>query len=232
VIAARASLSTRFVVLGQSFAAIAKTRRIVMDRKTFLNRLATLAKVCEFPLNQDLVALYDRSLRKFGYEAASKAVEDAIIERRGFEKMPSIGDLVHRCSPQILDQDSAVEVAGRVLSGISRFGYNNPLDAERFIGAVGWYVVSLNGGWRTLCETVKEKDLPQWKAQLREQAGAALRRYKAGVLGTAPTFGEVSKPVASLVGDIIRKTDHGSTGNDRALSPDGGLKQFRAQGSP
>jgi hypothetical protein len=188
-----------------------------MTRNDFLNRLATLAKTCEFQLNPDLVALYDRGIgKRFGYEAAAKAIEDAIMERRGNERMPSIGDLAQRCAPSLRDEDSAVEVSARVLSAISRFGHPNASDAHRWMGEIGWYLVTINGGWSQLCQTVKEKDLPQWRAQLRDQAAAALRRHKAGVLGAAPKFGELpNSKVAALVGDVIKNRENFDVSDQR-----------------
>lgn len=182
-------------------------------QKQFLERLWLLAKVCEYQLNADLIALYDRALSRFGYDRAIAAVEEAVIERRGNERMPSIGDLVARCSPQILDSDSAVEVAGRILSAITKFGWSNGADAPSWIGEVGWAVVERNGGWKNLCETVKEKDIPTWRAQLRDQAGAVLRRHKAGVLHQSPKFDEVAGPksIASLTAVVGKRLNSESS---------------------
>jgi hypothetical protein len=190
-------------------------------QKQFLDKLGLLAKVCEYQLSPDLVALYDRALRKFGYDRAIAAIEEAIIERRGNDRMPSIGDLAGRCAPEILERDTAVEVSARIWAAIGKFGWNNSTDARDWIGEVGWYVVETNGGWSRLCGTAQEKDVGTWKAQLRDHAAAALRRHKAGVLGNAPKFGEVagSNRVAALVGDVIKKREesHGSAGNNRGV---------------
>jgi hypothetical protein len=188
-------------------------------QKQFLDKLGLLAKVCEYQLSPDLVALYDRALRKFGYDRAITAIEEAIIERRGNDRMPSIGDLAGRCSPQILDGDTAVEVAGRIWTAISEFGQYRGADAANWIGEVGWYVITHSGGWEKICQTAQIKDVGTWKAQLRDHAAAALRRHKAGVLGNAPKFGEVtgSNKIAALVGDVIKKREEyhvSSTGNN------------------
>lgn len=192
-------------------------------QKEFLNRLGMLAKACEFHMTPDWIALYDRALRKFGYERAITAIEDAIMERRGNERMPSIGDLVGRCSPQILDSDSAIEVAGRIWTAIAEFGQYRGADAASWVGPVAWYVIEHNGGWAKICQTAQAKDIGIWKAQLRDHAAAALRRHKAGVLGAAPSFGEVAnvQKISALVGQVLNKSEdyHVASGTNRGLPP-------------
>jgi hypothetical protein len=203
-----------------------------MTRNDFLNRLGMLAKATEFHLTHDWVALYDRALSRFGYDRATGAVEAAILERRGNERMPSIGDLVHRCAPQVLDADTAVEVAGRIWTAISQFGQYRGADAANWIGEVGWYVVTTSGGWEKICQTAQAKDVGVWRAQLRDHAAAALRRHKAGVLGSAPSFGELANnKVAALVGDVLKKseTHSGSARISGNLSPQPGGRQLDAE---
>ena len=206
-----------------------------MNQKMFLERLTLLAGTCDHRLAPVMIELYDRALRKFGYERAVAAVEAAIMERRGQDRMPSIGDLVSRCSPEILERDTAVEVSARIWSAIGKFGWPGELDARGWIGEVGWYVVQVNGGWERLCRTAQEKDVGTWKAQLRDHAAAAIRRHKAGVLGSAPGFGELpNSKLAALVGDVIDKSKdaHGKariTGG-LPLAPSGG--ELDAQGNP
>ncbi len=187
-----------------------------MTQNDFLARLRILAKVCDYQLPMELLALYDRALSRFGYDRATTAIEEAIIQRRGNDRMPSIGDLVDRCSPQILETDSAVDVAARIWGAISKFGWANATLAHDWIGEVGWHIVSINGGWQRICETAQSKDVGVWKAQLRDHAAAALRRHKAGVLGAAPKFGEtsISNRMSALVGDVMKNV--GSTKNGSA----------------
>lgn len=178
-------------------------------QKNFLDRLGLLAKVCDYHPTPELIALYDRALRKFGYDRAITAIEEAVIERRGNERMPSIGDLVARCAPQVLDVDKAIDVAGRIWTAISRFGQYSAADALSWIGPIGAYVVEHNGGWQRICETAQTKDIGIWRAQLRDHAAAAIRLHKAGVLGSAPRFGELadSQKMAALVGEVLKKTE-------------------------
>ncbi len=200
-----------------------------MTQKDFLSRLKTLAGVCDFQLNQDLVTLYDRALRRFGYDRATAAVEDAIMERRGQDRMPSIGDLVQRCAPSLADADLAVEVATRIIAAVPKFGgYASDADVSDWLGPVAMHVIQGLGGWqhfaRTFGRVTDAKEVGIWKAQLREHAASTLRQHKAGVLGIAPRFGEVSsgqQRVAALIGSVLEKNEKydGSTGNVRAVSP-------------
>jgi hypothetical protein len=141
---------------------------------------------------------------------------------------------VQRCAPQVTEGDTAVEVAGRIWTAISRFGQYRAADAADWIGEIGWYVVEHNGGWKRICETAQSKDVGVWKAQLRDHAAATIRRHKAGVLGAAPTFGELSKGqqrVAALVGQVLkpREERHGSSGNDRRILGEPEPKQLDAE---
>ena len=209
-------------------------------QKEFLSRLGMLAKACDFALTQDWVALYDRALRKFGYDRAVTAIEEAIIERRGNDRMPSIGDLVHRCAPQVQERDTASEAAARIVAAVPKFGrYANPADVRDWVGSVAWYVIERLGGWATFCGSyglcTDSRELTNWKAQLRDHAAAAVRRHKAGLLGVAPAFGEGShgqERVHALVGQVLKKSEEhdGSTRDPGGLPRGPAHRQFDAQG--
>lgn len=204
-----------------------------MKQTDFIARLKLLAKVCDFQLPMELVLLYDKAMSRFGYDAAVAAIEAAILERRGHEKMPSIGDLAHRCSPQIDERGTAVEVSGRIIAAVTKFGWANARDAADWIGEVGWAVVDRNGGWESLCQSMREKDVPTWRAQLREQAASVIQRHKAGVLGAAPKFGEVAAAprMAALVGGVLKKSEEydGQAGKPRGVPQEPSSGQLDAQ---
>lgn len=176
-----------------------------MEQKRFLSALGGLAKLVGFTLTPELVELYDRGMRRFGYDRALKAVEEHIITRRGQDRFPSIGDLVRLIQPEENDDDAAVEVAGRIFDAIARFGYWNPKEAQDYVGEVGWLVVARNGGWAALCEGTLSRNVPALKAQFREMALSILRRARAGTLGQAPRLPSSRLPaepvpVKSLLG--------------------------------
>lgn len=178
-------------------------------QKSFLCKLALLAKVCGVTLTPDLVELFDRGLRRFGYEAAGAAVERHTIERRGVDRFPSIADLARLIVPSVSDEDQAVEAAGRVIQAIDKFGWNNQREAEQFCGEVAWYVVNRNGGWVSLCEGALSRNIPTMKAQFREMALSAIRRNRAGTLSVAPSFEKnktdsavALRPISELIKSI------------------------------
>lgn len=209
------------------------------NQMKFYQRLGMLAKSCDYALTDDWLALYDRALRRFGYERATEAVEAAIIERRGNERMPSIGDLVARCSPQIQERDTAVEAAGRIVAAVPKFGrYAHDADVRDWVGPVAWHVIEQNGGWKNFCGTygnvTDPREVANWKAQLRDQAVAAVRREKAGLLNTAPRFGEVANiGVQALIGQVLKKSEvsDGSSRNARAVPRQCGSGELDAEGN-
>ena len=181
-----------------------------MNQRKFLGHLSILAKMCHFELTPEMVGLYDRSLRELGYDAACRAIETAIIKRKGTDRFPSIHDLVSLIRPQCDDKDLAVEVAGRIAQAISDYGSWRHDDARKFLGTIAWKVVERCGGWETLCGSILTKDIQVHKAQWREMAQSLIHRSRAGELERAPDFGALSDNVEKLIGSIGSGVEHGT----------------------
>jgi hypothetical protein len=76
----------------------------------------------------------------------------------------------------VADNDSAAkEIASRIQSAVSKFGYTNPSEAKLFIGSVGWKIVDRYGGWAVLCQNLGTVlDIGTFHAQVRDLAKAHL----------------------------------------------------------
>ena len=159
-------------------------------RQQFCSLLATLAELCGRQLNTDLLAIYDQALAPLGYDRLVSALNWIIENRSERDPFPAIRTIRERIEP-MPDRDSeAVEASNRIVQALGKFGgVNADLNApaaKAFIGELGWYVVQREGGWATLCERVRDPELPHYKAQWRELAKSAYTRGAQGRVDEPP----------------------------------------------
>lgn len=69
----------------------------------------------------------------------------------------------------LTDEQKGQDAASRIEGAIRRYGYNNPSQAESFIGPLGWTVVNQCGGWDKTCD-IQENELLSLRKQWRETA--------------------------------------------------------------
>lgn len=103
---------------------------------------------------------------------AFKAAMDTLVKE---DRFPTIKEVELTLGAAVSPEDDAIVIAGRIVSAISRYGSWGPDDARAMIGSVGWEVVNLSGGWKTVCE-VELRDLGTKQAQWRELARSLLER--------------------------------------------------------
>lgn len=73
-------------------------------------------------------------------------------------------------------ESRAREIAARICAAVPKYGWNNPKDAEAFIGPEGWSIVQRQGGWSYICENMGVKINPtSFQAQVRDQVEGSLR---------------------------------------------------------
>ncbi len=56
-------------------------------------------------------------------------------------------------SQPVSNKALSVDAAARIISAIKKYGWNNPEDARKYIGELGWEVVQRQGGWMAQCES-------------------------------------------------------------------------------
>lgn len=71
---------------------------------------------------------------------------------------------------------TAVHIAGKVWESLGKFGQYNPSGAEKWLGAEGWEVVKLMGGWFDVCSIEDMSYRGTFVAQARGFANAILAR--------------------------------------------------------
>lgn len=155
-------------------------------QKEFYAKLTGLAAMCNFTLTPEVIRLYDSNLSAMGYEALCRALDLIICERRSRDAFPSIREIKAQINPELDPAAEANEAVGRIMHAISRIGPYNAAGAREHMGELAWRVVTLEGGWETVCELVDYENMPTLQAQWREMARAQVVRAKMGLDGQAP----------------------------------------------
>lgn len=102
------------------------------------------------------------------------------------QRFPLPAVLVQHLRTTVSDDQLAVEAAARVVTAISRYGWNNEAQAREYVGGLGWAVVEKQGGWQKLCADLKAADIGVFQAQARELAKTQLVMARAGRTDEAP----------------------------------------------
>ncbi len=105
------------------------------------------------------------------------------------------------------DENLSVEVAARVRQAISKFGWNNPEEAEKFIGDIGWGIVLRYGGWLHLCQnlgvTIAEGT---FQAQVRELCKSHMQLSRSGNLNQPINLNaSPNQPLNEMVGNMVNR---------------------------
>jgi hypothetical protein len=139
----------------------------------FFTRLTALASMANFVLTEEVIELYDRMLSPGGYDSLCLALDKIILERSSRDPFPSIKEISEKLDIKISDADQAVFQANRILSSVSRFGWNNSTLARNHLGENAWKVVHLMGGWEKLCQSITLENIGMFRAQMRDLYKAA-----------------------------------------------------------
>ena len=86
-----------------------------------------------------------------------------------------------RVCPEIDSEAEAVEAVSRIVQAVANIGPYRTEDARAFVGELGWFVVTREGGWQNVCQVLTEENIGALKAQWRQLAIAQHRRAKAGL---------------------------------------------------
>ena len=110
---------------------------------------------------------------------------------------PRAADIRAIIFPVESDETKAREASARIIQAISKFGWPNPVNAEKFIGEAGWSAVLRFGGWKYICENMGTTLSPgTFLAQARDLCQAHFEQCRVG---------SYNKPVSLPE----QKTNHG-----------------------
>lgn len=197
----------------------------------FLKLLFALAKVTNFELEQEIVAIYDTRLAPLGYEKINLVLKDLIAEMP--RVFPSVKAIYDRVVPEISIKDQSNHVVDRLMDVLKRHGiswdqgywsqkgsywliyvgkeqrrlwsFKEVLDYT--VGPVGIAVIQSRGGWRMLAEdALSSQYSTTFRAQLRESVISVMERAKLGKLDELPQLPgqKSSKMMDNLIESSIK----------------------------
>lgn len=158
-----------------------------------------------------LSAYYGRQIQDFVFDMYVQDLSDLSLEqvKNGMDSyrrnpknrsMPLPGDIRASSDPSSDPDANARESASRIVAAVSKYGYNNPTEAEKFIGELGWHVVKRYGGWMYICENLGVTlDLTTFTAHARDLAKSTLVRGPEGITN-APQIPSHNAKLTSLTG--------------------------------
>jgi len=121
-----------------------------------------------------------------------------------FDPLPSqIREIVQ---PVVTDDSLAKDAAARISGAVSKFGHTNPDEARKYIGELGWRVVTMVGGWSHICRELgvnlsENTSYAQW----RDLAKALIEKQRAGTLDLPPALPEPKSEGFAKLGEVIRQ---------------------------
>ncbi len=130
-------------------------------------------------------------------------IEKAWAEYRKTSKVfPLPCEILQILNPKPCAKTQAVVAVENIHLAITKFGYNNPQEAQEFMGDLAWSLVEGSGGWRHICENSWSRDKSSKNAQWRDLAIAKIERGEMGLTDQAPALPAGNKVLALVAGTI------------------------------
>lgn len=134
-----------------------------------------------------VLEMFVEDLEDLPFIAVAQALKDVRRDPKTI-RCPLPALIRNRIQPAETDENQALAAVSRVISAVSRFGWNNAGQAREYIGELGWSLVQLDGGWMTVCETLNQDNLGTMRAQWRQLAMSQIQRAKSGTINQAPAL--------------------------------------------
>lgn len=113
-------------------------------------------------------------LNQYGLQKIKDAFSQSFRTDDSFPSMRRLLEILD--GPTQTRDQMGIEIAGKIWDALGKFGQYKPTEAEEWVGAVGWQVVQMIGGWYNICETTVDSDRGTFVAQARGFAIAILAR--------------------------------------------------------
>lgn len=110
--------------------------------------------------------------------------------------------------PEIEDLVIANEAASRVMQAVPKFGLHGWEEAKKFVGELGWLIVSRFGGWGYLCENLGVSlSVTMFQAQAREIARSQFILAKHNLHNTPPAIEAIrdQSQVSGVIKELAEK---------------------------
>ena len=91
------------------------------------------------------------------------------MEESKNHRFPPPAEIMSIIRPKVDAHDVGVLTAAKVLKAIVDFGWNNPIEAKKYIGDHGWSAIRVFGGWEHICAQLGVGiDITTFQAQCRD----------------------------------------------------------------
>lgn len=105
----------------------------------------------------------------------------SIMNDKKIKSFPSPSQLREYLTPELDEDTKAVEIASRIVSAVTQFGWPNPDQAKAYIGDLGWEAVKRFGSWGFVCENLGVTlNVTTFQAQIREISKGISKTVKLG----------------------------------------------------
>jgi len=155
------------------------------DRELFITNLIGLADMLEKDLSDQLLEIYHRGLKPYGYSNAASVLSTMALSRSKRDGFPTLAEIIDVLDPRVEAKDAASEAANLIWAAIPRCGKAGSEKAKEMIGELGWAVVERMGGWSALCG-MKTSERGTFIAQARELATTVHKKAAMGILEEKP----------------------------------------------
>lgn len=156
-----------------------------MIQQKIKESLIALATISGKELNEVSLTAYVDALSDIDGNLVLKALSSWLKTERGF---PYPSDIRAKVMPEINDNDQAVDAVNRIISAVSKYGYNNKDKAREYIGELGFETVTRFGGWVNFCQTLTKENEGVFRAQLKELAKVLCKKSLRNELEHAPAL--------------------------------------------
>lgn len=164
-----------------------------------IKTLMIMADLFEREISEEAAALLVSDLSEYPEDRVLHALTRC---RKELSRFPTVSDIVDRIAPEERPETKAVLIAHSIVEAVSKDGWTNPDRAKERMGEEAWRVVSMAGGWNTVCETLTDRNKPTLIAQWRDLAAAVL----AGKRESSPTPRLAGPGGSASLGEILNKS--------------------------
>jgi len=180
----------------------------------FFKMLNTLARVCDFELDKEIIALYDQKLSTYGYDNVCLALKEIFYSRGSRDQFPSIAEIVKNINSEVSSRTQSDHVANIILTTFRNWKLRHceREDFEKWFveynGEIAWTVVQKMGGYRALFDEWNYcSNLSTLRAQIRDMATSVIELAKRGQLNVPPALPKASSDprVNELVGNTLKQ---------------------------
>lgn len=165
--------------------------------------LQKMAVLFDGRVSEERLIGYTNFLTAYTPDEITQALREIVLT---CDRFPTIKQIRSILEPELDSNQMAIDIAGTIISCISRFGIPWGEDAKKAIGEIGWQAVESYGGWTELCK-ISNDEVGIANAQLRELCKVKLQRKKMETRENYKAARLESNNDTKHIGDIFNNVD-------------------------